>query len=71
MNHPSGISNISLVCAFLVGVLLFLSFGKNWLALDSILVFLAGLMGVALIVLVFGVLNIRRNSHNDENDRNR
>jgi len=55
LNHNKGISNFSLICAFLMGVLLFLSFGKNWLALDSIVVFLAGLMGVALVVLVFGL----------------
>ena len=59
-------SNLSLVCAFLIGVLLFISFGKNWLALESLPVFLAGLLGVALIVLVFGILNILRNSHNKE-----
>lgn len=67
MNIHKPTSNFSLICAFLIGVLLFLSFGKNWLALESTLVFLAGLLGVALIVLVFGILNIRRNSGNEEN----
>ena len=61
------ISNFSLICAFLIGVLLFISFGKNWLALESILVFLAGLIGVALTVLVFGILRIVRKSGNKEN----
>lgn len=67
MNTHKSMSNFSLICAFLIGVLLFISFGQNWLALESLLVFLAGLIGVALIVLVFGILNIRRNSVNEEN----
>jgi len=48
-------------------VLLFISFGQNWLTLASLPVFLAGLLGVALIVLVFGILNIVHNSRNKEN----
>ena len=60
-------SNFALICAFLIGVMLFISFGEKWLALESLLVFLAGLLGVALIVLVFGILNIVRNSRNKEN----
>ena len=66
MNIHKPISKFSLMCAFLIGVSLFISFGKNWLALESMLVFLAGLLGVALTVLVFGILNILRNSHNKE-----
>ena len=67
MNSQRPISNFSLICAFLIGVLLFISFGQNWLALESMLVFLAGLLGVALPVLVFGLRNIRRDSGNKEN----
>jgi hypothetical protein len=67
MNIHRPISTLSLICAFLIGVLLFISFGRSWLALESILVFLAGLLGVASIVLVFGILNILRNSDNKEN----
>ena len=67
MNIHKPMSNLSLICAFLIGVLLLVSFGQNWLALESILVFLAGLLGVALIVLVFGILNILRKSGNKEN----
>ena len=62
-------SNLSLICAFLIGVVLLISFGQNWLALESLPVFLAGLLGVALIVLVFGILNILRNSRNKENEQ--
>ena len=60
-------SILSLICAFLIGVVLFISFGQNWLRPESLPVFLAGLLGVALIVLVFGILNILRNSRNKEN----
>ena len=67
MNIHKPMSNLSLICAFLIGVVLFISFGQNWLALESIFVFLAGLLGVALIVLVFGILTIVRKSGNKEN----
>ena len=60
-------SNLSLISAFLIGVVLLISFGQNWLHLESLTVFLAGLLGVALIVLVFGIVNIVRNSRNKEN----
>ena len=66
MNIHKPMSNLSLIFAFLIGVLLFISFGQNWLTLASLPVFLAGLLGVALIVLVFGILNILRNSGNKE-----
>ena len=58
---------ITYVSAFLIGVILFRSIGKNWLDLGSMPVFLAGLIGVALVVLMFGVVNIFRNSHQKEN----
>jgi hypothetical protein len=54
---------ITYVLAFLIGVILFWSIGKDWLNLESPPVFLAGLIGVALVVLLFGVWNISRNSH--------
>ena len=69
MNIRTPISNFSLICAFLIGVLLFIAFGQNWLTLESMLVFLAGLLGVALPVLAFGVLSIRRDSRNKENSQ--
>ena len=59
-------SNLSRICAFLIGVVLLISFGQNWLHLESLPVFLAGLLGVALIVLVFGVLDIMHNSRKKE-----
>ena len=66
-NNHRPLSTLSYISAFLIGVILFWSFGKNWLDLESLPVFLAGLIGVALIVLVFGMLNILRNSHRKEN----
>lgn len=53
--------------AFLVGVVLFWSLGKGWLDLESMLVFLAGIIGVALSVLAFGAWNIYYNTHHKEN----
>ena len=52
---------------FLLGVILFWSFGKDWLILESTLVFLAGLIGVAVAVLGFGLWSLRNNSHPKEN----
>ena len=54
------------MAAFLLGVILFWSFGKNWLNLESRPVFLAGLIGVGVSVLLFGVWNIIRNSKNKD-----
>jgi SNF family Na+-dependent transporter len=62
VNHPW-----SMTCAFLLGVILFWSFGKDWFPLESTLVFLAGLLGVALAVLGFGIWNIRKDSRRKEN----
>ena len=62
MNHQGSVSNASLLTAFLIGVILFIAFGQAWLTLESILVFLAGLTGVAVAVLAFGIASILRNS---------
>ena len=55
------------ISAFLIGILLFWSFGKNWLYLESALVVLAGLFDVAVAVLAFGAWNVFHNSHPKEN----
>lgn len=62
MNHQRSVSNASLLTAFLIGVILLITVGQDWLALESRLVFLAGLTGVAIAVLVFGIANIPRKS---------
>ena len=56
---------ITYVSAFVIGVILFWSIGKNWLNLESMPVFLAGLIGVTLVVLLFGLWNIARHSHKE------
>ena len=61
-NEHTPLSTISYLAAFLIGVILILAFGKDWLNLESMLVFLVGLLGVALVVLVFGLWNIFQNS---------
>ena len=53
--------------AFLIGAILFWSFGRDWLDLESALIFLAGVIGVAVAVLLFGAWNIYNNSHHKEN----
>ena len=60
-------SMITYVLAFLIGVILFWSFGKDWLDLKSASVFLAGLIGVAVAVLAFGAWNSYYNSGHKEN----
>ena len=56
----------SLISAFVIGVILFWSFGRNWLRLESVIIFLAGLLGVALAVSVFGIWNLRKDSHHKQ-----
>ncbi|HEU0291510.1 MAG TPA: hypothetical protein VFR47_02165 [Anaerolineales bacterium] len=65
-NHKTKFSILSYFCAFIIGAILFWSFGKNWLDLTSTPVFLAGLIGVAVSVLLIGAWNIFR--HSDQQD---
>ena len=58
-------STLTAVAALLIGVILFWSFGKDWLNLDSPLVFLAGLIGVAIPVLIFSAWKIYQRSDRD------
>ncbi len=67
MKNDEAWTAVSYASAFLIGAILFWSIGKNWLNLESASVFLAGLIGVAVAVLVFGAWNIRHNSHHKEN----
>lgn len=53
-------STLSHLAAFLIGVLTFWSFAGDWLDLESELVFLSGLSGVALAVLASGIWSLRR-----------
>ena len=66
-NSKANFSTIAYLCAFSIGVILFWSFGKYWLDLTSTLVFLAGLIGVAVSVLLIGAWNIFK--HSEKHDR--
>jgi hypothetical protein len=56
--NKTNFSTLSYLCSFIIGVILFWSFGKYWLDFTSTLVFLAGLIGVAVSVLIIGSWNI-------------
>jgi hypothetical protein len=55
-------STITAICTFLIGVILLLSFGKSWLNFESPQVFLAGLLGVAIPVLIVALWQIHHRS---------
>ena len=59
-------NQISYVLAFVIGVILFWSFAKDWLDIQYTPIFIAGLIGVAVAVLAFAAWNIYYNSHNKE-----
>jgi len=66
-NSKANFSTVSYLCAFIIGVILFWSFGKYWLDLTSTLVFLAGLVGVAVSVLLIGAWSIFGHSEKHDN----
>jgi len=66
-NGKANFSTLSYLCAFIIGVILFWALGKDWLDLTSTLVFLAGLIGVAVSVLLIGAWNIFK--HSEKHDR--
>jgi peptidoglycan/LPS O-acetylase OafA/YrhL len=51
--HP-----VTYAMAFLIGAILFLSVGKDWLLAESNPILLAGLIGVAVSVLAFCAWNL-------------
>ena len=63
-NDKANLPVITYVSAFLIGVILFWSFGKNWLDFESKLVFTAGVIGVTVSVIIFDVWNMIRDSKN-------
>lgn len=60
--HP-----IRYLSAFLIGVILFWTIGKDMLDLKSTPIFIAGLIGAAVAVLAFAAWHIYYNSHHKEN----
>ena len=65
MMKNSNWSALTGVAAFLIGAILFWSFGKEWLNFGSSLVFLAGLIGVAISVVIFAAWKIHQRSNKD------
>jgi peptidoglycan/LPS O-acetylase OafA/YrhL len=61
-NPNTNWSTSTAICTFLIGVILLWSFGKRWLNFESAPVFVAGLIGVAIPVLIVGVWQIYRGS---------
>jgi len=49
-----------------MGLILFWSFGRNWLDLESILAILVGLIGVALAVILWRAWELHHLSTSDE-----
>jgi hypothetical protein len=66
-NSKTNLHALSYISAFLIGVVLLWTFGNGWLNLESALVFLVGLVGVAVAVLGFAAWNLRNNSDRKEN----
>lgn len=60
-------STVSSLAALFIGVILLWTFGKSWLNFGSMLVFMAGLLGVAIPVLIFGLWRIFR--HSDQSQK--
>ena len=60
--HP-----IRYLTAFLIGIILFWTIGRDMLDLKLAPIFIAGLLGVAVAVLAFAAWNIYYNSHHKEN----
>ena len=52
MNNTKFVSPLSYLAAFVIGLILLLSLGKDWLPLENLLIFLAGLIGLSLAVLL-------------------
>jgi len=50
------------ILTFVVGVILLLTFGKEWINFNSPMIFLAGLVGVAIPVLIYAAWNIFHSS---------
>jgi hypothetical protein len=57
--------SLTYVLAFVIGVILFWAFGKDWLDLESVPIFLTGLRGIAVAVIylahgIFATIQIMR-----------
>ena len=64
-NNTQLLSPLSYIAAFAMGLILFLSIGKDWLPVENLLVLLAGLIGIGLAALLARVWELHRYSHDD------
>ena len=60
------IPNLSYFAAFVIGVILFALFWKVWFGSASSTIVLAGMMGVAVAVIIFWLRNEFKNSKDKE-----
>jgi len=67
-DEPYEIQGIVYLLAFLMGVLLFLFFGKTVLGVEPNLVWIAVLMGLSVSAVVFWVWGQVRKKNKDEDD---
>ena len=59
-------STSTAITTFLVGVILLLTFGKEWINFSSPVIFLAALIGVAIPVLIFAAWKISNRPPDDK-----
>lgn len=69
-NNRTNLPAVAYICAFVIGVILLWSIGRAWLDFESTLAFIAGVIGVAVSVIIFGIWNMIRHSkdHSDKKD---
>ena len=63
-NNKTNLPTVAYISAFVIGVILLWSIGKAWLDFESGVVFIAGVVGVAVSVITFAVWNTIRHSKN-------
>ena len=68
-NHKTNLPTAAYISAFIIGVILLWSIGKAWLDFESAPVFITGVIGVAVSVIVFGIWNMIRHSKNHSGEK--
>jgi SNF family Na+-dependent transporter len=63
-NYKTNLHTVAYICAFVIGVILLWSIGRAWLDFESKLVVIAGVVGVAVSVIIFRIWNMIRQSKN-------
>lgn len=65
-NSKTNLRAVAYICAFVIGVILLWSIGQAWLDFESRLVFISGVLGVAVSVLLFAAWNMTRHSNHKD-----